>query len=70
MLSSKLKVASQNGTCRVTVNGAPRGYTPFEVDLPVGSYDIGCNTVGWKSPIQRVRVSAGKVNRATFIVPR
>jgi serine/threonine-protein kinase len=69
MATSKLRVSSKNGSCRVTVNGTAKGYTPLDLDLPVGSYDVGCNTVGWKST-QKMTVSAGKITLKTFIVPR
>jgi serine/threonine protein kinase len=66
---SKLRVNSKHGFCRVTINGAIKGYTPMEVDVPAGAYDVGCNTVGWKAT-RRVKVSAGKISYVTFEVAR
>lgn len=64
-----LRVDVSDGSATVSVDGAPRGETPLEIDLGIGTHEVRVDDTSGAAASERVEVGAGGVTALT-LTPR
>jgi serine/threonine-protein kinase len=65
---ARLKVTSQGGSCKVTINGLYQGTTPLDVLVEAGKQRIFCRMTTGSTRSKEIRAPAGKTTKIEFEV--
>lgn len=66
-VTAPIKITSDPAGAEITIDGAPHGRTPLQLDLPVTSHSVTARLTGWPNEEQKIDVGAQQPNAAHFV---
>jgi serine/threonine protein kinase len=66
-VSAPIKITSEPSGAEISIDGAARGRTPLEIELPVTTHLITARVTGWPNEEQKIEVGPQPSNTAHFV---